>query len=76
MSCIAVCEVIDDESVKCKVHGEKHSVFINTCSCIVSVTCCHAEVYLFCQSVNLLRVQSTLMMSTQLKADLLNKCVF
>jgi len=22
MSCIAVCEIIDDDSVKCKVHGE------------------------------------------------------
>ena len=22
LSCVAVCEIIDDESVKCKMHGE------------------------------------------------------
>ena len=28
ISCIAVCEIIDDESVKCKVHGNVYTAWL------------------------------------------------
>ena len=52
MSCIAVCEMIDDESVKCKVHGENHSIFIN--NSVISVTMLSSKITITIKIHNLL----------------------